>query len=236
LFRHAFPIVAHFDWALTVTFAAPEASLLPLVAPGLSLDAFKQRGFLAVACVKTRRLRPRGFPERIGMNFFLVGYRLFVQFNSSSGRRYRGLQILGSETDRWRMALGGRMFTHYRYRKVRATVARDHGAIHVATSTGLNMMISESANLPPGSVFDDAAEARRYGGPMPFTFASVRGGRAIARVEGRRGHWDPRLVAPRTVTAPFLSSLAPGAVPAAAFLVEDVDYEWKRGIVEMLPR
>jgi hypothetical protein len=170
------------------------------------------------------------------MNFFLVGYRLFVQFNSSSGRRYRGLQILGSETDRWRMVLGGRMFTHYRYRKVRATVARDHGAIHVATSSGLNMMVSEGANLPPGSVFDDAAEARRYGGPMPFTFASVRGGRAIARVEGRRGHWDPRLVAPRTVTAPFLSSLAPGAVPAAAFLVEHVDYEWKRGIVEMLPR
>jgi hypothetical protein len=71
---------------------------------------------------------------------------------------------------------------------------------------------------------------------MPFTFTSVRGGRAIARVEGSRVHWDPRLVAPRAVTAPFLSRLAPEAVPAAAFLVEHVDYEWKRGVVETLPR
>ena len=236
MFRHAFPIVAHFDWALAVTFAAPETSLVPLVAPGLSLDTFKQRGFLALACVKTRRLRPRGFPERIGMDFFLVGYRLFVRFDSPSGRRYRGLQILGSETDRWGMALGGRILTHYAYRKVRATVARDHGAVHVTTSSGLKVVVGEEAELPAGSVFVDAAEARRYAGPMPFTFASVRGGRAIVRVEGSRVHWEPRLVAPRSVGAPFLHRLAPEAVPAAAFLVEHVDYKWKRGVVEALPR
>jgi uncharacterized protein DUF2071 len=236
LFRHAFPIVAHFDWALAVTFAAPEALLLPLVAPGLSLDTFKQRGFLALACVKTRRLRPRGFPERIGMDFFLAGYRLFVRFDSSSGHRYRGLQILGSETDRWGMALGGRVLTHYAYRKVRATVARDDDVLHVATSSGLDVVVREEADLPAGSVFDDVAEARRYAGPMPFTFASVRRGRAIVRVEGSRVHWKPRLVATQSVYAPFLDSLAPGAVPAAAFLVEHVDYEWKRGVVEVLPR
>jgi hypothetical protein len=235
LVRHAFPIVAHFDWALAVTFAAPEASLLPLVAPGLSLDTFKQRGFLAVACVKTRRLRPRGFPERIGMDFFLVGYRLFVRFDSSSGRRYRGLQILGSETDHWGMALGGGMLTHYAYLKVRATVTRDRGTLHVATSSGLDVVVREEADLPPGSVFDDAVEARRYAGPLPFTFASIRGGRAIVRVEGSRVRWEPRLVAPRSIAAPFLYRLAPEAVPAAAFLVEHVDYEWKRGVVEALP-
>ena len=218
-----------------MTLAAPEASLLPLVAPGLSLDTFKRRGFLAVACVKTRRLRPRGFPERIGMDFFVVGYRLFVRFDSSAGRRHRGLQILGSETDRWGMALGGGLLTHYRYRKVRATVTRDHGTLHVATSSGLDVVACEEEDLPPGSVFDDAAEARRYAGPMPFTFASVRGARAIVRVEGSRVHWDPRLVALRSVAAPFLHTLAPEAVPAAAFLVEHVDYEWKRGVVEALP-
>ena len=236
MFRHAFPIVAHFDWALAVTFAAPEDLLLPLVAPGLALDTFKQRGFLAVACVKTRRLRPRGFPERFGMDFFLAGYRLFVRFDSSSGRRYRGLQILGSETDRWGMALGGRLLTHYAYRKVRATIARDQDALHIATSSGLNVIVREEADLPAGSVFDDVAEARRYAGPMPFTSASVGGGRAIVRVEGRRVHWQPRLVAPRSVSAPFLDRLAPEAVPAAGFLVEHVDYEWKRGVVEALPR
>jgi hypothetical protein len=47
LLRHAVPILAHFDWALTVTPAAPEASVQPLVAPGLSRDSFRGSGSLA---------------------------------------------------------------------------------------------------------------------------------------------------------------------------------------------
>jgi Uncharacterized conserved protein (COG2071) len=215
-----------------VTFAAPEASLIRLVAPGLTLDTFKQFGFLAIACVATRSLRPRGFPKRLGMDFFLVGYRLFVRFNSASGRRYRGLQVLGSETDRWAMAIGGGALTEYAYRKVRATVSHDAGAVQVATSSGLQILVGDEPALPAESVFDNAAAARRYAGPMPCTFASIRRGRAIVRVEGSRAHWTPRLVKPRAIDAPFLHDLAPDAIPAAAFVVEHVDYEWKRGIVE----
>ncbi len=219
-----------------MTFAAPERSLQPLVARGLSLDTFKGRGFLAVACVATRRLRPRGLPERLSMDFFLAGYRLFVRFDSASGRRYRGLQILGSETDRWMMALGGRLFTHYAYRKVRARVTRAAIALHVETSSGLDLAVRDEERLPADSVFADWQEARRYAGPMPFTFASVDGGRGIMRVEGRRVNWEPRAVALDAATVPFLSSIVADASPAAAFLVEDVDYEWKRGVHERLPR
>jgi hypothetical protein len=236
LFRHAFPIVAHFDWALAVTFAAPAGSLQPLVARGLALDTFKGCGFLAVACVKTRRLRLRGLPDRAGMDFLLAGYRLFVRFDSRSGRRYRGLQILGSETDRWMMALGGRLFTHYAYRKVRARVVHDGIALHVETSSGLDLTVHDEPRLPADSVFADWQEARRYAGPMPFTFAPVNGGRGIVRVEGRRMNWKPRAVALDSAIVPFLSRIVSDASPAAAFLVEDVDYEWERGVVERLPR
>jgi hypothetical protein len=46
-------------------------------------------------------------------------------------------------------------------------------------------------------------------------------------------HFDRALaVSLSRFSAPFLSSLAPGAIPAAAFLVEDVDYEWKPGVVD----
>jgi hypothetical protein len=55
------------------------------------------------------------------------------------------------------------------------------------------------------------------------------------RVEGRRVNWEPRAVALDAASVPFLSSLVAGTSPAAAFLVEDVDYEWKRGVVENLP-
>jgi hypothetical protein len=233
--RHAVPIVAHFDWALAVTLSAPAASLAALVAPGLSLDTFEESGFLAVACVKTRRLRPRGFPARLGMDFFLAGYRLFVRFENAAGRRLRGLQILGSETERWPMVLGGRLFTHYGYRKVKTDAAWNGGAPRVATSSGLDIVTSAEQRLPAGSVFASWREARRFAGPMPFTFASTNGGTAIVSVEGARAHWEPRAVSVVAATVPFLSRLAPAAVPAAAFVVEDVDYEWKRGVLEPLP-
>ncbi|HEV8346709.1 MAG TPA: DUF2071 domain-containing protein [Vicinamibacterales bacterium] len=235
MLRHAVPIVAHFDWALAVTLAAPEASIRPLVTRGLSLDTFKGFGFFAAACVATRRLRPRGLPAWMGVDFFLVGYRIFVRFESPTGRRFRGLQILGSETDRWPMAIGGDLFTHYAYRKVSATAQRDGGVLHVATSSGFAVTVKDEPVLPPNPVFADWDEARRYAGPMPFTFAAARGGRAIVRIEGSRAHWEPRPVRVTAATIPFLSRLVPDALPVAAFLVQDVDYEWKRGVVENLP-
>jgi hypothetical protein len=235
LLRHGFPIVAHFDWALAVTLAAPEASLRPLVAPGLSLDTHRGFGFLAAACVQTYRLRPRGFPAWMGINFFLVGYRIFVRFESASGKRFRGLQILGSETDRSVMAIGGALFTHYAYRKVTARVERIGRDLHAETSSGFDVAVKDEAVSPPTSMFADWEEARRYAGPMPFTFAPVDGGRAIVRIEGTHVHWAPRPVAVISAAIPFLARLAPDAVPVSAFLVEDVAYEWKRGIVEPLP-
>jgi Uncharacterized conserved protein (COG2071) len=230
--RHAVPIVAHFDWALALTFAAPEASVGRLVAPGLSLDSFNGRGFLAVACVATRALRPRRVPAALGLDFFLVGYRVFVRFESASGHRFRGLQILGSETDRWTMAIAGRLLTHYAYRKVRATVRRDRGRISVETSSGLDLAVQNDPRLPSASAFADWNEARRYAGPMPFTFASIDGGAAVVRIEGSRQHWEPSPMAIDTATVPFLSRLVPDALPAAAFLVENVDYAWKPAVVE----
>ena len=232
MLRHAVPIVAHFDWALAITFAAPAAAVARLAAPGLSLDTFKDRGFLAVACVATRRLRPRGLPPSLGLNFFLVGYRVFVRFDSASGHRYRGLQILGSETDRWTMAIAGGLFTHYAYRKVHAALRRDGGRIRVTTSSGLDLAVRDEAILPPASPFASWDEARRYAGPMPFTFASIRGGAAVVRIEGSRQHWEPRPTAIDAASVPFLSRLVPEAEPAAAFVVEDVDYAWEPAVVE----
>jgi hypothetical protein len=233
LFKHALPVVAHFDWALALTLSAPRDRLTHLVAPGLFLDTFDGQGFLAVACVQTRRLRPAGVPAFAGIDFFLAGYRLFVT-RERGGRTRRGLQILGSETDKWLMAAAGRVFTHYGYRRTAVDVSGAGERRRIATSSGLVLEADcGHAELPPSSVFTNWESARRYAGPMPFTFAPE--GNAIVSVEGRRGHWKPRPVALVDVRVPFLDRLvgAP-APPAAAFLVEHVDYRWERGVREPL--
>jgi hypothetical protein len=231
LLKHALPVVAHFDWALALTLSAPRDRLAHLVAPGLFLDTFEGQGFLAVACVQTRRLRPAGVPAVAGIDFFLAGYRLFVT-RERGGRTRRGLQILGSETDRWLMAAAGRLFTHYGYRRTAVDVSGDGGRRRIATSSGLVLEADcGRAELPPGSVFTNWESARRYAGPMPFTFAPE--GDAIVSVEGTRAHWKPQPVALVDARVPFLDRLVGAPVqPAAAFLVEHVDYRWARGVRE----
>jgi uncharacterized protein DUF2071 len=232
LIRHRFPVVAHFDWTLAVTFAVPRQTLEPLIAPGLTLDVDGPNGFLAAACVATRGLRPAGLPRFLGMDFFLAGYRVFTRFLGESGKTYRGLQILASETDRWPMAAAGRLLTHYGYRRCRVRIERTAERIAVSTSSGLEIVASlHSSALPPESVFGTWDAARRFAGPAPYTFAAENG--KIVCVRGARTNWKPRPIGLIQARAPLLERLA-GVVPtpAAAFLVENVDYRWERGFRE----
>jgi hypothetical protein len=71
-----------------------------MLAPGLALDTYGDLGFLAIALVETRDLRPAFLPARRGLNFFLAGYRIFSRYRTPAGRILRGLRILRSDTNR----------------------------------------------------------------------------------------------------------------------------------------
>lgn len=76
--RHPFAVEAHFDFTLALTFAVPAEKLRPLLYPGLELDTYhRDTGFLAIAMVQTRDLRPEVLPAELGQDFFLTGYRIF---------------------------------------------------------------------------------------------------------------------------------------------------------------
>ena len=60
--RHPFPVVARFDRVLALSYALPAAVLEPLLPPGLTLDTYGEHGFLTIALVQTRGLRPAGLP------------------------------------------------------------------------------------------------------------------------------------------------------------------------------
>jgi hypothetical protein len=92
----------------------------------------------------------------------------------------------------------------------------------------------ESVSLPEGSPFSDEREARRFAGPLPYTFHhEAETGRLLA-VRGTRAGWDPRpvVVSVRELTffasGPFADSKAQ---LANAFYVGGVDYRWERGRV-----
>jgi hypothetical protein len=237
--RHPFPVVARFDRVVAVSFAFPEAVLRPLVAAGLEIDTYEGLGFVTVAMVWTRSLRPAGFPSVLGQDFFLAGYRIFTRLNDH-GRRLRGLQILRSETDRWPLVWFGNLMTGYRYVRASVTVQQTGGEMHVRTRSragiGIDVAFAEMKEgfeLPSGSPFADWRTARRFAGPMPFTF-SAQGNRTFVVVEGRREEWTPRPVrvthwAIGLFDEPPFRGITP--ILANAFAVEDIDYRWEKGRV-----
>jgi Uncharacterized conserved protein (COG2071) len=236
--RNPVAVEAHFRHSLVLTYAWPAQLLEPLLPPGLLLDTHGELGFTAIALVQTQRLRPAFLPASLGLDFFLTGYRIFVRVADAPS--LRGLYILRSETDRRTMVVLGNLMTHYRYRLADISAEEREGrlAIRIRTAaheTDLDLLAdltSRPAPLPPGSPFTDLAEARRYAGPLPYTFSYERSTRSLVAVKATRRHWNPEPITVEVRKASFLdwpafSDAQP--VLANAFHVENVDYRWERG-------
>lgn len=243
--RHPIPIRAYFRHCLVLTYALPKRSLEPLVPYGLAIDEFNGLGFLAVAMVQTQELRPAILPAFCGRDFFLSGYRVFVRFTGKNGRVLRGLRILRSDTDSRLMAGAGNLLTHYNYRLSEIQLSESPDKLRIAIKSGggeadLSVVAQLSASeesLPEGSPFDSVSAARRFAGPMPYTFDYEAETHSIIRIRGIRSHWKPRLVpvAIKRITF-FQQPEFRGAKPvlASAFYVGAIPYRWEKGIRESL--
>jgi hypothetical protein len=237
--RHPFPIEARFDDCLTLTYAMPPDVLRPLLPPGLELDTFGGHAFVAVALVQARALRPAALPAACGQDFFLAGYRVFVRFRAGDGRTMRGLRILRSDADRWSMVAGGNLLTHYNYRRCRAAVDKSGYSLRIRVTSfdgagDLDVAANlNDAALPPGSPFQSLREARRFAGPLPFTFDYEAETGSIVAIQATRTTWLPAPVAVEVKRIGFFDQPAFSRcepVLAAAFHVSDIEYRWERGV------
>ena len=90
----------------------------------------------------------------------------------------------------------------------------------------------EPAPLPAGSPFADARAARRFAGPLPYTFDHEPETDSMIVVRAVRTTWRP---VPVTVEVPVMTYFRTGPfagyepVLANAFHVADVDYGWEAG-------
>lgn len=236
--RHPFAVEAYFDATLAVTLAAPAEALEPRLYPGLQLDRYETWGFVAIALVRTRRMRPAGWPTWLGRDFQLAGYRLFVRRRNRQGRLLRGLQVLRSETDSSFLTWSGNLLTQYRYTLSRIRWQKEGTRCEVLSRpqdggcTRLQIEHETPPQLPATTIFPDWTVARRFAGPMPFTFSYEKG--ELVSVMGRREGWTPEPVTLHQVHSDFLTRQFEGIEfrPAAAFIVRAIDYRWEKGEVE----
>ena len=228
-----------FERSLVLTFAVPKEQIQSLIPPCLALDTFNnQWAFIAVAMVQTKDLRPRGFPKALGNDFFLIGYRVFVRYVNNKGKRLRGLYILKSETDKKKMEVLGNIFTHYRYTTTDIHQAKQNSILEISSAhSGFKVAIEtqdkENVPLPDSSPFADWKEARRFAGPLPFTFTFNPATKTVLIIEGVRENWIPKPVQVLYYHFSFLDNMQLQDIRLAnAFIINNIPYYWKKGRLE----
>ncbi|MFK8057590.1 MAG: DUF2071 domain-containing protein [Saprospiraceae bacterium] len=236
--KHPFAVEAFFEHSLVLTFAVPKAQLEGMIPDRLELDTFKDEwAFIAVAMVQTSGLRPAGLPKIFGNNFFLIGYRIFVRYTNKAGKRLRGLYILKSETDSRKMEFLGNLMTNYKYTTtdITETIEETRRTI-TSKKSDLKVVATISkmeATLPHGTPFETWKEARRFAGPLPFTFSYNTEEDSMLVVQGLRQNWTPKPVSIEAFEVGFLTSLKlKGLQLASGFEVSQIPYRWKKGLVE----
>lgn len=237
--NHPFAVEAFFESSLVLTFAVPKEQLQALIPECLQLDTFNEKwAFIAIAMIRTKNLRPAGFPKFLGNNFFLIGYRVFVRYTNNLGKRLRGLYILKSETDKKKMEFLGNIFTHYNYTTTDISEIIQ-GDIKEIKSNQSDFKIRvalgrDEIALPENSPFKEWKEARRFAGPLPFTYTYNSNIKEVLIIEGVRQNWTPKPVAVIDYSLPFFSSInLENPVLANAFIINDIPYYWKKGKIEV---
>ena len=236
--NHPFAVEAYFESSTVLTFAVPKGQLQKLIPECLELDTFNDKyAFVAVAMVQTTDLRPKGFPKFLGNDFFLIGYRIFVRYTNNAGKRLRGLYILKSETNKKKMELLGNIFTHYNYTTTDILQANQNGTKEIKSiQSKFKLLIdnsTEDINLPENSPFAEWKEARRFAGPLPFTFTYNADKKEVLIIEGVRENWTPKPLKVIDYNFEFLKTLnIQNAVLANAFIIESIPYHWKKGKIE----
>jgi hypothetical protein len=232
---HPFAVEAYFESSIVLTFAVHKEELLPFIPSCLTLDIFQEKwSFIAIAMVKTRDLRPKGFPKFMGNDFFLIGYRIFVRYQNLEGKSLRGLYIIKSETDKNKMEIFGNIFTHYNYTTTDITEYSENNINTVLSKKSKFQLDFESKeiepSLPKDSPFSSWKEARQFAGPLPNTFSVNEEKNEILIIEGLRKNWQPKPLKVLNHSFDFLASLnLKSTVLANAFIIEHIPYEWKKG-------
>jgi len=237
--NHLFPVETYFKSSIVLTYAIPKEELQHLIPECLTLDTFEDKyAFIAIALVDTKNLRPKGFPTFLGNDFFLIGCRIFVRYTNNDGRKLRGLYILKSETNKNKMSVLGNIFTHYKYTTTDIDIKKDQNkTVILSKKSEIEIEIKSSnteVSLPNNSPFKEWKEARRFAGPLPFTFSYNKQNKEVLIIEGVRENWIPKPVEVIKSKVGFIDQFNfKSVVLANAFMIENIPYHWKKGKTEI---
>src|SRR5258708_12429138 len=110
------------------------------------------------------------------------------------------------------MKLAGTLLTHSRYRLASIDIAPAAGRLDVRITTPAAeadlcvtaYLADRPAPLPPTSPFRSDRDARRFAGPLPWTFDYEPQTSSIVMIRGRPSQWPPHPVPVEAKPCPLL--------------------------------
>ena len=135
------------------------------------------------------------------------------------------------------MAFFGNIFTHYNYTTTDIKNIKNRETHIIKSSKSkLDIVINNSNSgieLPKGSPFSNWEEARRFAGPLPFTFTYNKKAKEMLIIEGVRQNWKPKPIKVESYDIAFLNSLNLNDYTLAnAFIIKNIPYYWKKGKID----
>ncbi|WP_202912285.1 hypothetical protein [Sphingobacterium olei] len=136
------------------------------------------------------------------------------------------------------MKFFGNIFTHYNYTTTDVKqINQLRGKEIFSIKSKFQIRIGdteEQISLPEHSPFADWKEARRFAGPLPFTFTYNKETKEVLIIEGVRQNWLPNPVKVIDYNFDFLNTLKlEHPILANAFIIKNIPYHWKKGKKEV---
>ena len=136
------------------------------------------------------------------------------------------------------MEFMGNIFTHYNYTTTDILQKEQINSTEISSiNSKFKVTIDktdEEISLPENSPFTDWKEARRFAGPLPFTFTYNSTTKEVLIIEGVRQNWTPSPVKVIDYDFDFLNSLKlENPILANAFVIKNIPYYWKKGKIEL---
>lgn len=230
-----FPVKAWFDFFVVLFFSIDKNNTISQIPAPLELDLYKDHGIFAIAIVKTKKFRPAFLPSWIGMNFNLVGYRFLTTYKGDDLKTIRGLKIVKSQTNQKIMQWIGDKLTQYKFNYNPINIVTENNIVTII-GTGISIKLKmheeeEIIPLPFNSIFDNWTQARKFAGPLLYTFEVNEKTKELSITEGTRKNWTPKPIEVISANIDFLNQdsikqLNP--ILSAAYMVKNIPYSWKK--------
>lgn len=232
-----FAVKTWFDCFVVLIYAVDKEPAEKLLPYPLVHEEHNGKALMAAAFVQSEKFRPAFLPSFFGTSFNLAGYRHMAAYTKADGKKIRGLKIIQSATNKKFMQVGGNELTQYKFKYNPIEIENSNGNISIQ-GDGVKVIAKENLTqveipLPQHSVFETWNHARKYGGPLLYTFEVEPEKKTVVITEGSRKNWQPKPVEVIEADIDFFkqepyASMNP--VLSAAYMVKNIPYSWKKAV------